>query len=300
MQDSEDSQINKIFVSTIRSSSGKKKIYNNTAQDLYLNNDLNNTAKSKVKSNLPIDKSNPLTSGKIKSKDFPSNPLTGGKKNNKLSETENTELESETESETDSDSESESEDLEENKSEDEEEKDEDEAEEEEEPVEEESEEKETDTEVEVVNTEYNDDGTNDKDTDLNNEEDDPDCLYQYDELIDDKDENKKAYEVAKENRMTDPQLTHYEKIRLLGIRAKQIAMGAKVMVKYDNDMGAIELAKHELNNKTTPLIIKRQLPDNSYELWKVRELTINNDDDKQLIDDLNDSFNSKKNIYQTF
>lgn len=151
---------------------------------------------------------------------------------------------------------------------------------------------------EVINTEYNDDGVNEKDTEAN--EDDVDCLYQYDELVEEKDVDRKAYEITGNDRMTDPQLTHYEKIRLLGIRSKQIAMGAKVMVKYDNEMSAVELARYELNNKTTPLIIKRQLPDNSYELWKVRELIIDNDDSNQLIDEMNNSFNNKKDIYLTF
>ncbi len=169
---------------------------------------------------------------------------------------------------------------------------------EEESIDEESESESDSDAEEVINTEYNDDGVNEKDTEAN--EDDVDCLYQYDELVEEKDVDRKAYEITGNDRMTDPQLTHYEKIRLLGIRSKQIAMGAKVMVKYDNEMSAVELARYELNNKTTPLIIKRQLPDNSYELWKVRELIIDNDDSNQLIDEMNNSFNNKKDIYLTF
>jgi hypothetical protein len=71
-------------------------------------------------------------------------------------------------------------------------------------------------------------------------------------------------------------------------------MGAKVMVKYNGNLGAKELAKYELNNKTTPLIIKRPLPDNTFELWKVSELNISDNDNTQLIEELNESFNQNK------
>ena len=149
-------------------------------------------------------------------------------------------------------------------------------------------------------TEYNEDGPNEKDTENNNNDDD-DCLFQYDDLIEDKDSEHQTYEIPKNERMTDPRMTHYEKVRLLGIRSKQISMGAKVMVKYDNNMGAVELAKYELNNKTTPLTIKRPLPDNSYELWKVSELQLDdNDNDNNnisIINEIETTFNKKKNKY---
>jgi DNA-directed RNA polymerase I, II, and III subunit RPABC2 len=167
----------------------------------------------------------------------------------------------------------------------------------------ESEKEEEEEEVEAdadPQTEYNEDGPNEKDTENNNNDDD-DCLFQYDDLIEDKDSEHQAYEIPKNERMTDPRMTHYEKVRLLGIRSKQISMGAKVMVKYDNNMGAVELAKYELNNKTTPLTIKRPLPDNSYELWKVSELQLDdNDNDNNnisIIIEIESTFNKKKNKY---
>lgn len=154
-----------------------------------------------------------------------------------------------------------------------------------------------DDDKDVAVTEYNEDGEKEKDLD-GDDKDDDDCLYQYDDLVDDRDTDKPPVHILNENRTTDPQMTHYEKIRLLGIRTKQIAMGAKVMVKYDGNMGAMELAKYELINKTTPLIIKRSLPNNTFELWKVSELNIDEDNTIQIVEELNQSFLDNQKLYE--
>ena len=150
---------------------------------------------------------------------------------------------------------------------------------------------ETETEIvasEVVETEYNED---DKNADTKNEDDDNE-----DDILDEKDSDNKIYQIPQNERVTDKQMTHYEKVRVLGVRAKQISMGAKVMVKYDQSMSSIELAKHELNNKITPLMIKRPLPNNSYEIWKINELIINELESDGLINDLNKSFKPSYNL----
>jgi DNA-directed RNA polymerase I, II, and III subunit RPABC2 len=150
-----------------------------------------------------------------------------------------------------------------------------------------------------VATEYNEDAELEKTIESDDEEED-DCLYQYDDLVDERDTERQPILIEKADRTTDPQMTHYERVRVLGIRAKQIAMDSEVMAKYDGNLGAVELAKYELNYKTTPLIIKRSLPDNTYELWKVSELNIDEDDTKQIIAELNESFKSNKNFYQIY
>ena len=138
------------------------------------------------------------------------------------------------------------------------------------------------------NTEYNDESISEKNNNLDN------CIYQYDDLVEDKYIDIKPYEVPRQERMTDPQMTHYEKIRILGIRTKQISMGSKVMVKYNNSINPVELAKFELLYKTTPLLIKRPLPDGSYEIWKVSDF----EDDVPIIQNLEKSYNdNKQNLY---
>ena len=167
-----------------------------------------------------------------------------------------------------------------------------------EEVEETEEVEELDKEKEIINTDYNEDGPNEKNTEGTGDMDD--CLYQFDDLVDEKDTDKIAYHIPNNERRTDKQMTHYEKIRILGIRSKQIAMGAKEMIKYDgaNSLSAIDIAKNELKVGMSPLIIKRSLPNNSYELWKVSELKIDEDDMSYIVQDLNDSYKSLKNIYE--
>lgn len=143
--------------------------------------------------------------------------------------------------------------------------------------------------------EYNEDGEYEKETESDNDDNIVEkCLYQFDDLIDEKNIDKE-YEIPSDKRKTGAFLTHYEKIRILGIRTKQIIMGAKPMIKYDDGISAFEIAKQELNNMTTPLIIKRLLPNNSYELWKINEL--NNDIDyNKTMNMINESFNGKSNF----
>jgi len=290
MADSEDSKSNlkEIFMSSTIRTGNKTKVIPNTAQNMYINNQV-----SKAKT------SNGLIGGK--SKIIPPSVKTTDKTTDKTNESDNSEEEnsdSGTESDNDSDTNSE-EDIDPNdEPEDEYEKKEEDEEISSEVDEEEPEEDEEDEEEEVTDTEYNEDGVTEKDTEMNNEEEDDDCLYQYDDLVEERDSEKQPYEIPQKDRMTDPQITHYEKVRILGVRAKQIAMGSKVMVKYDNSIGPVELAKYELQHKTTPLIIKRPLPDNSYEIWKVSELNIDDDDGHVIKQDLEKSYAAnKKNMY---
>ena len=60
--------------------------------------------------------------------------------------------------------------------------------------------------------------------------------------------------------------TKYESARIIGARALQIAMGAPLLLKYDQDKlkainySPIELAKEEFFNGVLPITIKRPLP----------------------------------------
>jgi DNA-directed RNA polymerases I, II, and III subunit RPABC2 len=293
MADSEENKLNIFLSSTIRTSKGTTKVIPNTAQNMYLNN-TNVVSKPKTKNpthNL-IQNGGTVKSTKPSSKQ--TKPTDSENYDNSDSDPESSESDDESNSESDDVSTVNSE--EENDL-DEELEDEDESKEEEEEISsdaEKSEEEEEEENETVADTEYNEEGANEKDTEMNNEDGD-DCLYQYDDLVEERESEHQSYEIPRDQRTTDPQLTHYEKVRLLGVRSKQISMGSKVMVKYDNTMGAVELAKHELINKTTPLLIKRPLPDNSYEIWKVSELNIEDENEDNIKQELESSY--KKNNY---
>ena len=97
------------------------------------------------------------------------------------------------------------------------------------------------------------------------------CLYHFEDNID-YDVEKPLTIADNDKRITPAQLFDYEKTRILGIRAKQISMGSKVMIKYEGNLSAIQLAIKELEEGMTPLIIERLRPDNVAERWKIKEL----------------------------
>lgn len=66
----------------------------------------------------------------------------------------------------------------------------------------------------------------------------------------------------------------YERARVLGTRALQIAMCAPIMVELENETDPLQIAMKELKQRKIPIIIRRYLPDHSYEDWSIDELII--------------------------
>ena len=130
------------------------------------------------------------------------------------------------------------------------------------------------------------------------EENNDDCLYQYDDMVDTKLLYEPPKEITDKERKTDPIMTRYEENGILGSRAKQISLGAKILLtNISNNMSSTELATYEIIHKSTPMKIKRPLPNNTYEIWKVSELSsINDDDSEKIINGINQLFLSKKNL----
>ena len=75
-------------------------------------------------------------------------------------------------------------------------------------------------------------------------------------------------------RITTPFMTKYERARVLGTRALQIAMCAPVMVELEGETDPLLIAMKELKARKVPIIIRRYLPDGSFEDWGVDELII--------------------------
>lgn len=75
-------------------------------------------------------------------------------------------------------------------------------------------------------------------------------------------------------RVTTPYLTKYERARVLGTRALQIAMCAPVMVELEGETDPLLIAMKELKQRKIPIIIRRYMPDQSYEDWGIDELII--------------------------
>ena len=105
-------------------------------------------------------------------------------------------------------------------------------------------------------------------------EDDADVkIYRHDELGVDK-----VYEnyYSKEKR-TSPFLSKYERTKIIGVRMQQLAEGAKPVI----DITALRvvnprtIAMAEFVEKCIPLMIRRYLPDNTYEDWRLSDLYYN-------------------------
>ena len=69
-------------------------------------------------------------------------------------------------------------------------------------------------------------------------------------------------------------LTQYERARVLGTRALQIAMCAPVMVELEGETDPLQIAMKELKQRKIPIIVRRYLPDGSFEDWGIDELII--------------------------
>lgn len=87
---------------------------------------------------------------------------------------------------------------------------------------------------------------------------------------------KTARELAipKEKRSTTPYMTKYERARILGTRALQISLNAPVLVDIEGETDPLQIAMKELTQRKVPLVVRRYLPDGSYEDWGCDELIV--------------------------
>ena len=74
---------------------------------------------------------------------------------------------------------------------------------------------------------------------------------------------------------TSPIMTKYEKTRILGQRTKQLNEGAPAFIKIDSTViDGYLIAVKELEQKKTPFIIRRPLPNGGSEYWRIQDLEI--------------------------
>lgn len=95
-------------------------------------------------------------------------------------------------------------------------------------------------------------------------------------------EKMEYIKIENEFRITDPIMTYYEMVRILGTRAQQFNLGSEPLVKGIDHLHPAKMAYIELITKMTPYIIRRHLPGKKYEDWKVNEL--------EIIHEITDSF----------
>jgi DNA-directed RNA polymerase I, II, and III subunit RPABC2 len=81
-------------------------------------------------------------------------------------------------------------------------------------------------------------------------------------------ESSKITSLENETKVTvgPPKLTRFERARIVGARALQIAMGAPTLIDPKTQLSSpIDIALEELKSNLLPITIRRTLPDGTYQ-----------------------------------
>ena len=80
---------------------------------------------------------------------------------------------------------------------------------------------------------------------------------------------------ADSNHRTYPFLTNFERTKIIGLRANQLSKGAAAFVSVPKHITDVrDIARLELEQKRLPFIIKRPMPNGSFEYWRLSDLLI--------------------------
>lgn len=72
-----------------------------------------------------------------------------------------------------------------------------------------------------------------------------------------------------------PFLTQFEKTKILGFRTNQLSQGARPYISVPEHITDIrEIARMELEARRLPIILKRPMPDGTFEKWRLSDLLI--------------------------
>jgi DNA-directed RNA polymerase I, II, and III subunit RPABC2 len=73
---------------------------------------------------------------------------------------------------------------------------------------------------------------------------------------------------------SQPFLTVYEKTKILSLRANQLTEARPYVERPEYVTNTLEIAKMELEQRRLPYIIKRPMPDGTFEYWRLSDLMI--------------------------
>ena len=119
---------------------------------------------------------------------------------------------------------------------------------------------------------------NSDDSDDLEEFDDPksDLIEYENQDIYDTEDSIQPKKIPDDKRITKPILTKYEFNRIYGLRLKHITSGSKLLISLSENLSIEKQVQQEIYQKKTPFIVRRNLPNNYYEDWKLKELFIPN------------------------
>jgi DNA-directed RNA polymerase subunit K/omega len=101
----------------------------------------------------------------------------------------------------------------------------------------------------------------------------PECIIDYQENVypsvplaqvpPSKDQQHRSY----------PFLTKFEKTKILGFRMNQLSQGARPFIDVPKHVSDVrDIARLELEQKRLPIIVKRPMPDGTFEYWRLQDL----------------------------
>jgi DNA-directed RNA polymerase I, II, and III subunit RPABC2 len=77
------------------------------------------------------------------------------------------------------------------------------------------------------------------------------------------------------NHRSQPWMSQYERTKILGFRANQLAQGAMPYVIVPKHVvTTIDIARIELKERRLPFIVSRVMPDGTFEFWRLSDLMI--------------------------
>jgi DNA-directed RNA polymerase I, II, and III subunit RPABC2 len=77
------------------------------------------------------------------------------------------------------------------------------------------------------------------------------------------------------NHKSVPYLTQYEKTKIIGFRSNQLSQGARPLIQVPTHVtDVMDIARLELEQKRLPFLLKRPMPDGTYEYWRLADLII--------------------------
>jgi DNA-directed RNA polymerase I, II, and III subunit RPABC2 len=80
---------------------------------------------------------------------------------------------------------------------------------------------------------------------------------------------------AKNTHKSLPFLTTFERTKILGFRATQLSQGARPFIQIPEHIVDVrDIAKLELEQRRLPFILKRPMPNGSFEYWRLNDLMI--------------------------
>jgi len=101
----------------------------------------------------------------------------------------------------------------------------------------------------------------------------PELIVDYVETVKQKLSLKEAQPTTDPNHKTYPFLTLYERTKIIGLRANQLSQGSRPFIAVPDHITDVrDIARIELAQKKLPFIVKRPLPNGTFEYWRLADL----------------------------